>query len=53
MQECFLQGTKVVWAEIAYDARWARKDYSVIKTYDFNEGKSEHSLIKLNMRHQV
>ncbi|NBB28858.1 hypothetical protein [Cellulophaga sp. BC115SP] len=34
-----LQGTKVVWAEIAYDARWARKDYSVIKTYDFNEGK--------------
>lgn len=34
-----LQGTKVVWAEFAYDPRWARKDYSVIKSYDFNEGK--------------
>jgi len=32
-------GTKVVWAEFNYDARWSDRDYSVIKLYDFNTGK--------------
>lgn len=32
-------GTKVVWAEFNYDARWTERDYSVIKLYDFNTGK--------------
>lgn len=28
--------TKVVWAEFNYDVRWEKRDYSVIKIFDFN-----------------
>jgi hypothetical protein len=34
-------GTKVVWSEFNYDARWTERDYSVIKLYDFNTGKTK------------
>lgn len=31
-------GSKVVWAEFNYDLRWERRDYSVIKLLDVNNG---------------
>ncbi len=34
-----VSGSKVVWAEFNYDARWTARDYSVIKLYDFNTNK--------------
>ena len=32
-------GTKICWAERAYDLRWGNRDYSIIKTYDFSTRK--------------
>ena len=34
-----ISGSKVVWSEFNYDARWTGRDYSVIKLYDFNTDK--------------
>ena len=34
-------GTKVVWSEFNYDARWTERDYSVVKIYDFNTGSGK------------
>jgi len=32
-------GTKICWAERAYDLRWGNRNYSVIKTYDWGSKK--------------
>ncbi|PWK18871.1 WD40 repeat protein [Arcicella aurantiaca] len=32
-------GSKVVWSEFNYDARWGQRDFSVIKMYDFDSKK--------------
>ncbi|WP_020527862.1 hypothetical protein [Flexithrix dorotheae] len=35
-----LAENKIVWADIEYDIRWGNVDYSVIKIYDLNTGKT-------------
>lgn len=34
-------GSKVVWNEYGYDPRWAVRNYSLIKTYDFKSKKKK------------
>lgn len=33
-------GNLMAWAESAFDTRWFNKDYSIIKTYNFETGKT-------------